>query len=215
MTFQTMFQTMTGRHIVPDLPDPDELEPWPAIKAAVEEHRRLRRQHREAGEKLDEMIRQRAAAEEEDTRAYARAIRQHKGDPGDQAVKKQEEDTRAARRRFDALGVAIEAAGRDLAAILDEHRAAVLADTDGMIETDAAEYRAALKRIGEVRWRMVARQGLRRWLAEFPERLKYRAESRPYIADLIDGSNGEPLTFERVLAALETDAAPRGGGKAE
>lgn len=209
------FQTMTGRVVIPDLPDPDELEAWPPIKAAVEEHRRLRRQHREAGEKLDELVRQRATAEEEDTRAYARALRQRKGDPGNQAVKSLEEETRAARRRFDAFGVAIEAAGRDLVAILDEHRAATLADTDAMIETDAAEYRAAVRLIGELRGRIVARQGLRRWLAEFPERLKYRAAMRPYLADLIDGANGEPLTFDRVLAALEADAAPRTGGTAE
>lgn len=209
------FETHTGRQVIPDLPDPDELEPWPPIKAAVEEHRRLRRLHREAGEKLDELIRQRAAAAEEDTRAYARAIRQRKGDPGDQAVKSLEEETRAARRRFDALGVAIEGAGRDLVAILEEHRAAALADSDALIETDAAEYRAALERIAEVRGRIVARTGLRRWLAQFPERLKYRAASRPFVADLIDGRNGEPLTFDRVLAALEADAAPQNGREAE
>lgn len=208
------FETGTGRRVAVELPDPSELEEWPQIKAAVEEHGRLARVHREAAAKLDAVVGHRTVAEQEDRAAFARALKQRKGDPGEEAVKRQAEEERSARRRFDAAGLAMEEAGRDLVAVLEEHRATALTEADALIGTDRDECIEAIERLEAARSRMLARQSLRHWLATFPEQLKYRRVTRP-LGTLIDGASGEPLRFDRVMAALRADAAPTDPGEAE
>lgn len=149
----------------------------------------------------------RAAATRSDREALAEAIRSGKSDPGTAAIEKLDAEFAAARRRVEALQLAIGNAQHDLEASIEQHRS----EWRESLERDAVKQREALRGAIEAMRQAHATLALTHavsaWLAEFPQRTKWSPHAGSWIPGLTQ-PDGTPFSVDDVTVALLELAEP-------
>jgi hypothetical protein len=176
---------------------------WDELKGPIKEYRDLVSKRHVAQTRLGTLENQRARAIEADRRALAKALRAGGEDPGDKTVEKIDKDLANTRRQIESLEIAIYDAEADLVAIVDEHQAEWLANTDDEIEVVAQEYLVAVDALEAAREKLTASVGLKRFLYSFPE---HGYTSGHWKVFGLIGQNGDPFDWMQVVAALRRDA---------
>jgi hypothetical protein len=176
---------------------------WDELQGPIKEYRKLVADRHMATTRLGKLENDRVRAIERDRQALAKALREGKEDPGDQAVEKIDKDLAQTRRKIAALETAIYDAEAELIALVDEHQAEWIENTDAEIGDVAQEYLAAVDALEAAREKMTAAVGLKRFLHTFPEH-GYNAGHWP-VYGLI-ARNGDPFLWGEVVGALRRDA---------
>lgn len=174
----------------------------PDLDAATEHLEELRLQRRQVRADLDAGQSERRRAEHADIQAAADAVREGKADPGSPSVERVDARLAELRRRDTVLAAAIDSAGRDLADLIDQHRAAWLAKLDATAGKRRHQARELAEQWAALRWELAQVDALRRWVAGFP--------SRPFtVSRRLHGSTD---TIDSLRAALVADAGGEASG---
>lgn len=203
-----MAMTRTGRHTHYVLP-PAELADWPPLAKLRAEYERLLAQHQASGQQLARLEDERVKAEHVDRRKAAGILRKRPAaeHPGFPERDKVDEALAAERARRDALAGALEDVERELEAVVQEHRAAWVAEVEAARQEAREALRAAVEAWAEARQQLRARDALVAFLEGFPERASYRAPADGPVAGLT-APHGGPFTASAVLEALRAEAEP-------
>lgn len=180
----------------------------PAVATVAAELRKLTSDHRAAAEHQRELEESRASAADRDTAAHAAALRLGKGDPGARHVEKADAELGTARRRAEALAVAVGACEADLRAAVGKARG----EWSRQLDDDAASARQACREavdaLGDAMAALSAATGTQQWLSGFPGRSRYRPGGGLGLPGVV-GPNGEPIAVAAAVAALRQWAEPR------
>lgn len=179
----------------------------PAVATVAAELRKLTSDHRAAAEHQRELEESRASAADRDTAAHAAALRLGKGDPGARHVEKADAELGTARRRAEALAVAVGACEADLRAAVGKARG----EWSRQLDDDAASARQACREavdaLGDAMAALSAATGAQQWLSGFPRRSRYRPGGALGLAGT-GSRNGEPVLVTTALDALRAWAEP-------
>lgn len=154
---------------------------------------------------LEQLGAKREAARQADTAAYAKQLRAGKPDPGTPKTDRVDAEIVGAQRRLAALQRALDDVEGELVAAVEQHRAEWLAEVDARLEQEHEAKRKLISELATARETIVTTSALRVWLAGFP--MRATSVSRgvvPPVAGVL-GRNGEPMPFEQIVQALETD----------
>ena len=191
--------SLTGRRIRLDLPD---FEPITKTKA---ECVKLTTEIAAGQGMIEQLGAKREAARQADTAAYAKQLRAGKPDPGTPKTDAVDAEIVGAQRKLAALVKALDDVEGELIAAVEQHRAEWLAEVEEQLEQEHAAKRQLVSGLAEARAAIVVTSSLRVWLAGFPmKQTSIRRGVVPPVAGVL-GRNGEPMPFEQIVQALETD----------
>ncbi len=196
---ESSLSTLAGRRIRLDLPD---FEP---IAKTRTEYEAITAEIVAAQGLLEQLVAKREEARQADTAAFAKQLRAGKADPGTPKTDRVDGEIVGAQRRLAALQKALDDVEGELSAAVRQHREQWLAEVDETLEQEHAAKRKLLAELATARETIVATSSLRVWLAGFP--MRATSVSRgvvPPVAGVL-GRNGEPMPFEQIVQALETD----------
>jgi hypothetical protein len=177
---------------------------WPKLAAAIDKHRSLSARHRQAQTTEAALIDERPAVEARSLYEFASAIRAGKPDPGKAKLEQHDTKIATARREREALAIAVERSAHELAALLEANRAAWQAELAERLDRDRAALRAAIEAWTDARQRLQDHRALNGWLADFPQRNRFRLQTPPLAG--LRGINGEAVPLADVEAALLAEA---------
>lgn len=151
---------------------------------------------------------QREAATRADREALARAIREGKRDAGSAQVDRLEGELTKARRRIEALDLAVEAAQHDLGQAVERYRTEWLAEIEQRAAHERDDLRQAIERVRHAQAQLATTQSITGWASGFPTRAKLATGSARVPG--LSSPNGDPPTVEHIIGALlELTEPPR------
>lgn len=189
---------------------------WKELESVVEGYEQLKRERKVTEKALSVIEKGRVAVLAGHQIALANAIRLGKEEPEEPDLASLYKEEQAARRRLDAIEIALDDTETELVAVLDEHRAAWTEEAQATFEEAKAEYAEKVEALAMARLKVSAKFALLRWVRGFPEEeVSYRVRAG-YVGKL-QSVNGDPYLFEQVIDALRDDAsaspsAPRATG---
>jgi hypothetical protein len=151
---------------------------WPELAKADSEIRRLGALHTETEAALARLGASRENAAQEDAAAYAKALRASKPDPGNPKTEALETNLAAARRKLDALGVALQDLDAERRALMDAKRPKWRSEVRAKTPEAAEALRDAVGAVRSARARLHSLQGLARWLEEPSRPFESKAPAR-------------------------------------
>ncbi|MGI9120537.1 MAG: hypothetical protein ACR2G7_10545 [Acidimicrobiales bacterium] len=180
---------------------PEQLPPLALgeVNEPAKEWSRLHAESVAADRRLFDLEEARQAAVEQDQGAYAKALRTGRGDPGAKLTAKIDAELGDARRRADALQLAVADAYADLQEAIRKHSAAWRDILDRQREEAVEAFNAALASLQAADRQLGLVKGTIAWLDRGVDRPFNPA--RHVLVDLV-GRNGEPAPMDSVLAAL-------------
>ncbi len=137
---------------------------WPDLAKVDAEIRRLGALHTETEGLLARLGASRETAAQEDAAAYAKALRERKADPGNPKTETLEKNLVDARRKLDALGVALQDLDAERRTLMDAGRKKWSAEVEAKLPEAAEALRGAVAAVQLARGHLHALQGLARWL---------------------------------------------------
>ena len=186
---------------------PPDLE-RPKVQAAAEELTRLYAERQAAGHELGRLERERHEAPDEDRRAYARALRAGKDDPGEPAAVRADAAAKSARRRWQALDEALVAAYTEFSGLVERDREKWQPELEQVEAERRDAFGRAVEELASARANLADVRARLGWLRGFPES---RWRPMGYFASLdgLEEQNHEPLRWEALLDVLRRQVEER------
>jgi hypothetical protein len=179
---------------------------WEELDAVTNEYKTLLRNRRVAGRRMGSTARALEDAIRKDLEALKEALVAGQPDPGPSREEKAKKEAEAARRRYEALDLAIEDVEIKLIDVIDAHRDEWATEMDEKVETARAEFELTLQELEARRSRLALRRGVRYWLEHFPEQPSFRFGIGPVFG--LIAPHGDAYRWDEVIAALTAEAAP-------
>lgn len=151
---------------------------WPELAKVDGEIRRLGALHTDTEAALARLGASRGAAAQEDAAAYAKALRAGRPDPGSPKSEGLEKNLADARRKLDALGLALEDLDSERRALMNAKRKKWSAEVEAKTPEAGAALRDAVAAVQGARGRLHSLQGLARWLEEPAKAYESKAPAR-------------------------------------
>lgn len=181
----------------------------PAIAKVAKEVTAVRAKFLQEQRDLEQLRRRREHAAAEDLKALADAIRSGKPDPGQATVEKVDEQIVQATRRVGALEVALAGLAGDLERATIKHRGELLQGCDEQIAGHRQSLGDLVEQLDAAHAALAGELALRGWLAGFPDRPHPSpAGYMGRVLGLVDGANGEPVTWIEIVAAIRDHVLP-------
>lgn len=184
---------------------PDFYEDHPKVRPVARKLTELRGEAERAERELRALEDDRQAAVNADRQAVADALRAGKPAPDETRIAAADTAIAAARRRVEALQIAVSDQAATLAASVDRHRDAWLGDVEQRIARGHTDLAGAIETVAAARGSLADLYTLRSWLRG------KNATSAPRFLSHIDGLQtlaGEPMPWPIVEQALRALAAP-------
>lgn len=185
---------------------PPEITSKP-IQAAADNLARLSAEEITARRDLARLEDGRRGALAADRAAYAEALAGGKSDPGTAALDEHDARIREARRRTEALAVAVERASDDLAGAMEKHGPA----WDKQVSAELAEartaYAAAVEAMAAARQRVGVLAATLGFIESGGRQRVFRS-ALPITMPSLVGRNGEGMLADAVIDALRSEASP-------
>jgi hypothetical protein len=197
-----VFETSTGSRLDLMLPHTS----WPELQRAVAEYQYLLKERKAAGYRVGALVHEQERAIRKDLDALKQTLLKGGEDPGAKHEAKVKKEAEAAKRRFDALDLALEDAEMKLIDVVDDHRDEWLAEIEETQEKARTEYEEVVETLNRLRARLTRQRSLKNWLTNFPEQPSFRI-GFPHLRNLTAPS-GDPYAWEHVIDALRKDANP-------
>jgi hypothetical protein len=197
-----VFETSTGSRLDLRLPHTE----WPELQRAVAEYQFLLNERKAAGYRVGALVQEQERAIRKDLDALKKTLLEGGEDPGAKHEAKVKKEAEAAKRRYDALDLALEDAEVKLIEIVDAHRDEWLAEVATTQEKARTEYEESVETLNKLRARLTRQRSLTHWLTNFPEQPTFRV-AFPHVRNLTAPS-GDPYAWEQVVEALRLDANP-------
>jgi hypothetical protein len=165
---------------------------WPELVKVDAQIKRLGADYTATEAELSRLSQGRAAAQDADNAAYAKALRDGKPDPGREHVLELEAKLSGATRKRDALRVALQDLDTERRALIDKNREKWRAEVEEKLPDARQELREAVARMQAARAKLHQLQGVINWLGE-PE--------KPY------EPSGPPRDTVHVIGAATTSSS--------
>lgn len=198
-----IFETPNGKRMELMLPG---ATPWDELNAVTEEYKKLLRERRVAGRRMGATANALENAIRKDLEALKEALVAGKPDPGPKNEEKAKKEAEAAKRRYEALDLAIEDVEVKLIEVIDEHRDEWVEEIEGQEEKARELFALTLEQLTSNRNRLAIRRGLKYWLQNFPAQPSFRIAVSPVRG--LTAPHGDPYPWDEVMAALTAEAAP-------
>jgi len=185
---------------------------WRELEKARAIYERLTSEYRSTRLLLQTLGVERQAALESDREGHAKALREGKSEPDAGGVGKVDTKIETAKRKLDALELAIDESEDELIALVEAKNPRWLNANAQEQETKRKAYAEAIEQLAQAREELAVSRATERWLRDFPRR-----ERKPRVVlwplpGLRNELNQEPLAWESLLACFRADAAPRSNG---
>lgn len=180
--------------------------PWDDLNKVIAEYKVLLRHRKAAGQRLGAVARAQEQAVRKDLEALKEALLAGKDDPGPVHEEKAKKEAEAARRRYDALDLALEDAERKLIDVIDAHRDEWVAEVEAQEEKAREEFELVVEELSAKRSRLAFRRGMKYWLQRFPDQPSFRFGVGPVRA--LTAPHGDPYMWDQVVSALLNEAQP-------
>jgi chromosome segregation ATPase len=151
---------------------------WPELAKVDAEIRRLGALHTETEAALARLGASREDVAAEDAAAYAKALRASKPDPGNPKTETLEKNLTGARRKLDALGLALQDLDSERKTLMDAKRAKWGSEVQASMPEAAEALRDAVAAVQSARGKLHSLQGLARWLEEPSKPFESKAPAR-------------------------------------
>lgn len=151
---------------------------WPELAKIDSEIRRLGALHTQTDAVLARLGASRENAAQEDAAAYAKALRERKPDPGNPKSEALEKNLAGARRKLDALGLALEDLDSERRTLMDAKRQEWRSEVEAKMPEAGTALRDAVGAVQSSRGRLHSLQGLARWLEEPAKPYESKAPAR-------------------------------------
>jgi chromosome segregation ATPase len=151
---------------------------WKELAKVDAEIRRLGALHGETEGVIARLGSSREAAAQEDAAAYAKALRERKADPGNPKTEALEKNLADARRKLDALGLALEDLDAERRTTMDAKRKKWTSEVEAKMPEAAEALRDAVGAVRSARGRLHSLRGLARWLEEPAKAYESKAVAR-------------------------------------
>jgi hypothetical protein len=197
-----VFETGSGSRLELLLPHTK----WPELEQVVMEYQVLLQKRKAAGFRVGTVEREREQAIRKDLEALKKALVEGTEDPGPKHEDKAKKESETAKRRYDALDLALEDVEVKLIDVVDAHRDDWLAEVVTSEEEARVGYEEAIEALSVARARLSRQRALKSWLTQFPDQPSYRV-GFPYLRKLT-APHGDAYPWEDVVEALRFDANP-------
>jgi len=175
---------------------------WPMLVEIDAQIRKLGADYSHTEAEIGRLSQGRAEAQDADRQAYARALRSGDKDPGSKHSDKLERSLEAARRKAEALRLALEELDTERRALIDEHRAEWRGEVEERLPKARKDLRAALSSMQAARSHLHHLEGVMEWLAE-PEKPFSPSTAPPQNTSHVIGV----ATTQQVAPAVQVDQA--------
>lgn len=179
---------------------------WPELDAVIEEYKTHLRNRRVAARRVGATANALENAIRKDLEALKDALVAGQPDPGPKHEEKAKKEAEAAKRRYDALDLAIEDVEIKLIEVIDEHRDEWVEEMEGKEEKAREVFALAIEELAAHRTRLAMRRGLKYWLQNFPEQPSFRFGVSPVLG--LTAPHGDAYRWDEVIAAISAVAAP-------
>ncbi len=175
---------------------------WPPLVEIDAQIRKLGEDFSQTEAETGRLAQGRGEAQDADRQAYASALRSGDKDPGSKHTDKLERSLEAARRKAEALRLALQDLDTERRTLIDKHREEWRSEVEDRLPEAREDLRAALSRMQATRSHLHQLQGVVAWLAE-PAKPFEPSTAPPRNTSHVIGV----ATTQQVAPSVQVDAA--------
>ncbi len=186
---------------------------WPSLVEIDAQIKKLGADYSQTEAEAGRLSQGREGAGDLDRQAYAAALRDGGKDPGRKHADALEQALEAARRKAEALRLALQELDAERRTLIDKHREEWREEVEDRLPEARQDLRAALSQMQAARSHLHNLQGVVEWLAE-PARPFVPSTAPPQNSSHIIGvatTQSAPVQVDQALAAIAAEASPGEG----